>query len=40
MLEERRGDPAGALRAYRAAVRVAPGLDRIRERIERLAGAG
>ncbi len=38
LLEERRGNPEGALRAYRTAVRLVPGLDRIQERIDRLAG--
>ncbi len=38
MLYERSGDRERALRAYHAAVRAAPGLDRIRERVERLAG--
>ena len=38
LLYERRGEPERARRAYQAAVRVAPGLDRIRERIERLEG--
>jgi Flp pilus assembly protein TadD len=40
MLYERSGDRERALRAYHAAVRAAPGLDRIRERIERLGGGG
>lgn len=38
MLYERSGDRERALRAYHAAMRAAPGLDRLRERVERLAG--
>jgi Flp pilus assembly protein TadD len=38
LLYERRGDPERARQAYQAAVRVAPGLDWVRERVERLGG--
>jgi tetratricopeptide (TPR) repeat protein len=38
LLYERRGEPERARQAYQAAVRVAPGLDRIRERVKRLGG--
>jgi tetratricopeptide (TPR) repeat protein len=38
LLYERRGEPERARQAYQAAVRVAPGLDWVRERVERLGG--